>query len=152
MSTVPLALKFSRVDPSIEIPRYTKPGDACMDLRAYLPAGPVTIQPGDLASIPTGLKSEFPTGYEAQVRGRSGVTKKQVFLVPMCATIDSGYRGEWLLMLHNASRQPFVVNDKDRIAQFRLAETPAFECVFVSEGDLTQTERGVGGFGHTGLK
>lgn len=131
------------------LPAYETKNSAGMDLRAYLPEGPVTLQPMQRALIPTGLYIEIPEGYEGQVRPRSGLAIKYgITVLNTPGTIDADYRGELKQILINLSDQPFVINNGDRIAQIIFARCEQAEMVEVEE--LSETERGAGGFGHTG--
>ena len=131
------------------LPAYETKNSAGMDLRAYLPKGPVTLQPMQRALIPTGLYLEIPEGYEGQVRPRSGLAFKHgITVLNTPGTIDADYRGELKQILINLSDEPFVINNGDRIAQIVFARCEQAEMVEVEE--LSETERGAGGFGHTG--
>ena len=131
------------------LPAYETKNSAGMDLRAYLPDGPVTLQPMQRALIPTGLYIEIPEGYEGQVRPRSGLAIKYgITVLNTPGTIDADYRGELKQILINLSDEPFVINNGDRIAQIVFARCEQAEMVEVEE--LSETERGAGGFGHTG--
>ena len=131
------------------LPAYETKNSAGMDLRAYLPDGPVTLQPMQRALIPTGLYIEIPEGYEGQVRPRSGLAFKHgITVLNTPGTIDADYRGELKQILINLSDTPFVINNGDRIAQIVFARCEQAEMVEVEE--LSETERGAGGFGHTG--
>lgn len=131
------------------LPAYETKNSAGMDLRAYLPEGPVTLQPMQRALIPTGLYIEIPEGYEGQVRPRSGLAFKHgITVLNTPGTIDADYRGELKQILINLSNEPFVINNGDRIAQIVFARCEQAEMVEVDE--LSETERGAGGFGHTG--
>ena len=131
------------------LPKYETPQSAGMDLRAFLPDGPVTLQPLERKLIPTGLFMELPEGYEAQVRPRSGLAlKRGVTVLNSPGTIDADYRGEVCVILINLSHEDFVVDDGERIAQMVIARCEQAEVVEVQE--LSDTERGAGGFGHTG--
>ena len=132
------------------LPEYATTQSAGMDLRANL-AAPVTLRPLERALIPTGLYIALPEGYEAQVRPRSGLAiKKGISIVNAPGTIDADYRGEICVVLINLSNEDFVVEDGERIAQMVIAryEQAEFENVDV----LDETERGSGGFGHTGKR
>jgi len=132
------------------LPRYATPQSAGMDLRANLDE-PVTVQPMERRLIPTGLYIALPPGYEAQVRPRSGLALKYgITVLNAPGTIDADYRGEVGVLLVNLSAEPFVVNDGERIAQMVIArhEQAEFETVEA----LDETERGAGGYGHTGVK
>ena len=131
------------------LPAYETKNSDGMDLRAYLPEGPVTLQPMQRALIPTGLYIEIPEGYEGQVRPRSGLAFKHgITVLNTPGTIDADYRGELKQILINLSDEPFVINNGDRIAQIVFARCEQAEMVEVEE--LSETERGAGGFGHTG--
>ena len=132
-----------------QLPAYETEGSAGMDLRAYLDA-PVTLAPMERALIPTGIFLEIPRGYEAQVRARSGLAVKHgIGLVNGIGTIDSDYRGEVKVALINWGSEPFIIENGDRIAQLVIA---AYERVTWEQTDtLEETERGAGGFGHTGV-
>lgn len=131
------------------LPAYETEGSAGMDLRAYLDA-PVTLAPMERALIPTGIFLAVPRGYEAQVRARSGLAIRHgIGLVNGIGTIDSDYRGEVMVALINWGSEPFTIENSDRIAQLVIA---AYERVDWEETDtLDETERGAGGFGHTGV-
>ena len=132
------------------LPQYATAQSAGMDLRANLDA-PVTLKPLERRLIPTGLHIALPVGYEAQVRPRSGLAlKKGITVLNTPGTIDADYRGEIGVVLINLSQDEFVVEDGERIAQMVIArhEQGDFEEVEV----LDETERGEGGYGHTGVK
>lgn len=130
------------------LPTYATPQSAGMDLRANLDA-PVTLHPMERRLIPTGLHIALPEGYEAQVRPRSGLAlKKGITVLNAPGTVDADYRGEVGVLLINLSAEDFVVNDGERIAQMVVARHEQAELVQVEE--LSETERGAGGFGHTG--
>ena len=131
------------------LPKYETALSAGMDLRACLPEGPVTLKPMERGLVKTGLFMELPAGYEAQVRPRSGLAlKKGITVLNSPGTIDADYRGEICVILVNLSQEDFVVSDGERIAQMVIARHEQAEIVEVQE--LTDTERGAGGFGHTG--
>jgi len=132
------------------LPKYATPQSAGMDLRANLDE-PVTLQPLERRLIPTGLHIALPAGFEAQVRPRSGLAlKKGITVLNTPGTIDADYRGEIGVVLINLSQEPFVVNDGERIAQMVIARHEQGELVEVEM--LDETERGEGGYGHTGVK
>lgn len=132
------------------LPQYATPQSAGMDLRANLDE-PVTLQPLERRLIPTGLHIALPAGYEAQVRPRSGLAlKKGVTVLNSPGTIDADYRGEIGVVLVNLSQEPFVVNDGERIAQMVIARHEQGELIEVDV--LDETERGEGGYGHTGVE
>lgn len=131
------------------LPAYQSEQASGFDVCACLPA-PVVLEPGARAVIPTGLSFEVPFGYELQARPRSGLALKfGISLVNTPGTIDSDYRGEVKILLINHGDAPFVVKDQERIAQLVLA--PVVQAKFHWVESLTQTERGAGGFGSTGI-
>lgn len=133
-----------------QLPAYATPQSAGMDLRANLDE-PVTLQPMERRLIPTGLYIALPEGFEAQVRPRSGLALKHgVTVLNTPGTIDADYRGEIGVVLINLSQEIFVVNDGERIAQMVIARCEQGELVTVET--LDETERGEGGYGHTGVK
>lgn len=130
------------------LPRYETEGAAGMDLRAHLDA-PMSIEPGQRVLIPTGLRVAIPPGYEGQVRPRSGLAQRHgVTILNAPGTVDSDYRGEIKVILVNLGQDAFTVNPGDRIAQLVIAPVARAELVQVEE--LPESERGEGGFGHTG--
>ena len=132
------------------LPQYATAQSAGMDLRANLEE-PVELRPMERRLIPTGLYIALPEGYEAQVRPRSGLAlKKGITVLNSPGTIDADYRGEVGVLLINLSQEDFTVNDGERVAQMVIArhETASFQQVQV----LDETERGAGGYGHTGVK
>lgn len=132
------------------LPEYQTAGSAGMDLRVFL-SEPVTLQPLERRLMPTGLFMELPQGYEAQIRPRSGLAiKRGLTLINTPGTIDSDYRGEIMVPLVNLSAEPQTVNDGERIAQMVIAKYEQISWEVVSE--LETTERGAGGFGHSGIK
>ncbi|MBR1792468.1 MAG: dUTP diphosphatase [Bacteroidales bacterium] len=133
------------------LPQYETPQSAGLDLRAYLPEGSVTMKPLERALIPTGLYMELPVGYEAQIRPRSGLAlKKGITLLNSPGTIDADYRGQLCVLLVNLSQEDFIVNDGERIAQMVVAKHE--QAQWQEAVELSETERGAGGFGHTGTK
>lgn len=131
-----------------DLPEYATPSSAGMDLRANIDE-PVTLRPLQRALIPTGLYIQLPEGYEAQIRPRSGLAIKHgISLVNTPGTIDADYRGEIRVILVNLSSEDFVVNDGERICQMVIAQYAQAQWESVEK--LDETERGAGGFGHTG--
>ena len=131
-----------------QLPEYATPLSAGLDLRANL-TEPITLHPFERRLVPTGLHMALPQGYEAQVRPRSGLALKHgITLLNTPGTIDADYRGEIGVIMVNLSQEPFTVADGDRIAQLVIArhEVAEWEPVEV----LDDTERGEGGFGHSG--
>jgi dUTP pyrophosphatase len=130
------------------LPSYATTASAGMDLRAHLDT-PVTLAPLERSLIPTGLFIELPEGYEAQVRPRSGLAAKNgITVLNSPGTIDADYRGEIKVILVNLSNESFTVQDGERVAQLVVAAHARVE--WVAADNLAETERGTGGFGHTG--
>jgi len=131
-----------------ELPNYATAGSAGMDLRAHL-ATPVTLQSLERRLIPTGLFMEIPVGYEVQIRPRSGLAYKHgITVLNSPGTIDSDYRGEIGVLLVNLSQEAFIIENGERIAQMVVAAHGQVAWETVSE--LSDTDRGAGGFGSTG--
>jgi dUTP pyrophosphatase len=151
MTDVPVRLvRLPHHDPALPLPAYETAGAVGADLRACLPDGPVALPSGGRALIPTGLALEIPEGHEAQVRPRSGLALKQGITVANApGTIDSDYRGEIGVILVNLSDVPTRITHGDRIAQLVLA--PVVRAVWVETDVLSDTDRGAGGFGSTGV-
>ncbi|WP_170784828.1 dUTP diphosphatase [Ruegeria lacuscaerulensis] len=137
-------------DPSVPLPSYETTGAAGADVRANLPDGAsITLDPGQRALVPTGLRIEIPNGYEVQVRPRSGLALKHGITLPNTpGTIDSDYRGPLGVIVLNAGQEVFEITHGERIAQLVVA--PVVQATFVSTDTLSDTERGAGGFGSTG--
>ena len=143
-----MILLFRRLRPAAVPPSYMTAGAAGMDL-ASAADGPVTLAPGARAMIGTGLAIEIPAGFEGQVRARSGLARKYgIAIVNAPGTIDSDYRGELCVLLINLGTVSHTIEPGDRIAQLVIAPVTRVELAEATE--LTETERGVGGFGHTG--
>lgn len=131
------------------LPEYKTSGSSGMDVRANLDRSCIILEPHKTALIPTGLYLEIPQGYEVQIRARSGLALKHgISLANGIGTIDSDYRGEVGVILINMSDTPFEICDGDRIAQMVVARVEKMELVEVDS--ISQTERGAGGYGHTG--
>jgi dUTP pyrophosphatase len=142
-------------DRDLPLPSYETPGAAGADIRANLRAehreAGMTLQPMERLIVPTGLRVEIPVGYEVQIRPRSGLAVKSGITLPNTpGTIDSDYRGPLGVALVNLSGAPYTVQHGDRIAQMIVA--PVVQAVFAVVDALTDTARGVGGFGSTGRK
>lgn len=132
------------------LPAYATVQSAGMDLRANIDE-PIVLKPLERRLIPTGLHIALPAGYEAQVRPRSGLAlKKGITVLNSPGTVDADYRGEVGVLLINLSQEDFVINDGERIAQMVIARHEQAE--FVEVDVLDETERGEGGYGHTGVK
>lgn len=133
-----------------ELPQYATPQSAGLDLRANLEE-PITLKPLERRLIPTGLHIALPDGYEAQVRSRSGLAyKKGITVLNAPGTIDADYRGDIGVILINMSNEDFVVENGERIAQLVISKYDQAEWNLVTE--LSETKRGEGGFGSTGVK
>jgi dUTP pyrophosphatase len=132
------------------LPAYATSQSAGMDLRADIQEA-ITLSPMDRQLVPTGLRIALPAGFEAQVRPRSGLALKHgVTVLNSPGTIDADYRGELKVLLVNLSREDFVINPGERIAQLVIARHEVAQWEAVEE--LDETERGEGGYGHTGVK
>lgn len=130
------------------LPEYQTKDSAGADIRAFL-SEPVVIAPGDRSLIPTGLSFEIPSGFEVQVRPRSGLAiKNGITCLNAPGTIDADYRGQVKIILYNAGKEAFTVHNGDRIAQILVA--PVYVGAFETVTELSSTERGSGGFGSTG--
>ena len=147
MQTVQVNIVNSSSNP---LPEYATAGSAGMDIRANL-ASPVTLQPMERMLIPTGLFIELPEGCEAQIRPRSGMAIKQgITCLNSPGTVDSDYRGELKIILINLSNTAQQIEHGERIAQMVIAKTEKAALVMVEQ--LNNSQRGEGGFGHTGSK
>ena len=132
----------------LPLPAYETPLSSGMDLRAAIDA-PLTLAPGERALVPTGLRIGLPPGTEGQVRPRSGLAANHgISMVNAPGTIDADYRGEIKVILINLGQQPFSISRGDRIAQ--LVICPILKATWRSTPSLSDTDRGTGGFGHTG--
>lgn len=144
-------VRFARVQGNtLPLPAYATEGAAGMDLRAFLPDGPITFAHGQLELISTGLMVELPPGTEMQVRPRSGLALKAGFIIPNApGTVDADYRGIIHVGLYYLGREPFTISHGDRIAQAVIADVRRFRVVEAEV--LSDTDRGTGGFGSTGM-
>ncbi len=132
-----------------ELPKYETVASAGMDLRANL-SEPITLKPLERTLVKTGLFIELPVGFEAQVRPRSGLAlKKGITVLNSPGTIDADYRGEIGVILINLSADEFVIENGERIAQLVIAQYQQAE--FIEVNELSETSRGAGGFGSTGV-
>lgn len=132
------------------LPTYATGQSAGMDLRANIEE-PIVLRPMERTLVPTGLYIALPVGFEAQIRPRSGLAlKKGITVLNSPGTIDADYRGEIMVLLINFSNEDFVINDGERIAQMVIARHE--QAQFVTVEELDETERGAGGYGHTGVK
>jgi dUTP pyrophosphatase len=147
-----VTLRVKRLDGNedMALPSYETDGASGLDLRAAVD-GELTLHPGEIRLVPTGLAISLPPGYEAQIRPRSGLALKHgVGMVNTPGTIDSDYRGEIGLVLINWGKSPFVIKRGDRIAQMVVTRVSRAQVLEVDR--LETTERGEGGFGHSGVK
>lgn len=143
-----MIIKIAKNNP-FKLPEYETKGSAGVDLQAYVDL-PLVLKPMERALVPTGLFIELPEGYEAQIRARSGLAIKHgISLVNGIGTIDSDYRGEIKVILINLGSDEFIINSGDRIAQMVIIKHERVDFELVE--DLNETERGQGGFGHTGI-
>jgi dUTP pyrophosphatase len=147
--TLEVLLKKLTDGEDLPLPAYASEHAACVDLSAAV-SEPVTIEPGEIALIPTGIAIAIPVGFEAQVRPRSGLATYHGITLPNSpATIDADFRGEIVVPLINLKREPFTITRGMRIAQMLLSSVPRIRWSEVAA--LPETERGGGGFGHSGL-
>ena len=141
-------VRFLKLRPHATAPRYMSAGAAGMDLASASDA-PIRVEPGARVAVPTGLAFEIPPGYEGQVRPRSGLARKRgITLANAPGTIDSDYRGEVEILLVNLGQEAHIIDPGDRIAQLVIA--PVISAELEEASELVGTERGAGGFGHTG--
>ena len=151
MNSAELDIRIARVDDrlsDIPLPSYSTRGSAGMDICAVV-RDPLSVPPGETVLVPTNVRIELPEGYEAQVRPRSGLAvKHSIGLLNSPGTIDSDYRGEIKIVLTNFGKKDFVVHSGDRIAQLVIA--PYVRVNWTEVEKINETERGSGGFGHTG--
>lgn len=139
--------KVKKLKENARLPEYAKEGDAGMDLFS---TEKYSVKPGERVLVSTGISTEFPLGYELQIRPRSGLAlKKGISVVNTPGTVDAGYRGEIGIILINLGQEVFEINPGDKIAQAVLNKFEVAEIQEVSE--LSETSRGVGGFGSTGV-
>ena len=142
-----MTVKFRKIDPAAILPSYAHPGDAGMDMRSV---EELVVEPGGRKLVRTGLVMMLPTGYEAQVRPRSGLALKNgVTVLNTPGTIDEGYRGEVGVILANFGAEPFRVEKGAKIAQIVIA--PCTRAEIVETAEVDETARGAGGFGSTGV-
>lgn len=148
-----LELKIKRLSETATLPKKAHPTDACFDIYAdalsFRNDGEITIGSHETVKIPTGFATNIPHGYWGAVFARSGLATKEGLRPANCvAVIDEPYTGQWLIPLHNDTDETKIIHHGDRIAQFTLL--PYFDTIFTEVDELDSTERGDGGFGHTG--
>lgn len=142
-------MKICKLDPAAILPTYATAGSAGADLYALPVGDPVVIDPGETAFLRTGLAAAIPAGYVGLIFARSGLAcKRGLAPANKVGVIDSDYRGEWMIALHNHGDTPQIVNPGDRIAQFVLV--PVLTPLMTEVDSLDETARGEGGFGSTG--
>jgi dUTP pyrophosphatase len=135
---------------NLPLPRRMTPGSSGCDIAAAVET-PLELKPGERAIVPTGLIFAIPEGYEVQIRPRSGLAAKYgITVLNTPGTIDADYRGEVKIILINLGSVPFTINRGERIAQ-AVPASVASNCDFVEKAEVSETERGSGGFGHTGV-
>lgn len=150
MEQIEIKVKYLDGCRDIPLPQYESDGASGMDIRACIKE-PVVIQPGEFTFIPTGLAVSIPPGYEGQIRPRSGLALKNgIGMVNSPGTIDSDYRGEIGIIIINWGREPFNIQRGDRIAQMVICKVYRGDISIVT--DLDDTQRGEGGFGHSGVE
>ena len=141
-----VVIKVKRLVEGSQLPKQAREGDAAFDLHSVVE---YTLQPGESYGVPTGIALEIPKGYEGQVRPRSGLALKSgITITNSPGTIDSGYRGEVKIIIHNLGRDTFRIEKGMRIAQ--LAIRPVPEVRFIEVEEIEESDRGTGGFGSTG--
>ena len=144
-----VAIKRLPGNEDVPLPEYQSEHAAAMDLHAAV-AEPVTLAPGDIALIPCGFAMAVPVGFEAQIRPRSGLALKHGLSIPNApGTIDADYRGQVQVIIVNLGAEPFTIERRLRIAQMVVKPVPRIAWAEVQQ--LPPTERGPGGFGHTGV-
>ncbi len=145
----PTIIRYALAPEDAELlPKQAHPGDAGYDLRSRVD---MTLAPGEFKGVPTGVRLEMPMGWMAEVRPRSGLALRSgITVLNTPGTIDAGYRGEIQAILINHSTVPFEIHRGDRIAQLLFQRVPS--CTLVAADELTESERGAGGFGSTGTR
>ena len=144
-------IKVKVLDNSITLPKYETVSSAGMDIRAFIPEGKIEIEPQERKLIRTGLCLEIPKGYEVQIRPRSGLALKNgITVLNSPGTIDADYRGELRVILINHSADRFLITNEMRIAQMVVAQFSRVDLLEIE--NLSETDRGEGGFGSTGTK
>ena len=139
---------IKRLYPSVELPNYKTNGASGMDLMAFI-ENPISLKSHSSCLVPTGISVAFPSGFEIQIRPRSGLAaKNNISVLNSPGTIDSDYRGEIKIILYNHGNNDFLISNKDRIAQMIL--TPVIKMNLEETDNLPETVRGEGGFGSTG--
>jgi dUTP pyrophosphatase len=146
VTTVTVKVRVKKLSPDAKIPKAARAGDVAFDLYSTID---YELRPGERFAVPTGIAVEIPTGYEGQVRPRSGLALKEgVTVLNTPGTVDSGYRGEVKTIMINHNEESFMITKGMRISQLAIRPVPEVE--FVEVDELSDTERGEGGFGSTG--
>ena len=143
-----MIVKIKKLNDAAAVPEYKTSMSAGADIYACLDS-PVIIKPSEIVMVPTGISIEVPEGFEAQVRPRSGLAAKGISIPNSPGTIDADYRGEVKIIIINLGKADFQINHHDRIAQIIISRVEKAE--FKLNDELTETERGNGGFGSTGI-
>ena len=145
-----IKIKIKKISNSVSIPKYETPGSSGMDVAAHIENN-IVIYPGEKALVSTGFSISIPIGHEVQIRPRSGLAaKKNITVLNTPGTIDADYRGEIIVILINLGKEKFIIENGDRIAQ--MVVCPVVQANLEEVKDLSDTERGLGGFGSTGTK
>jgi dUTP pyrophosphatase len=143
-------IQIKKLSDSVSIPKYETTGSSGMDIAAHIPNN-IIIDPGEKALVSTGLSIAIPKGYEVQIRPRSGLAaKKNITVLNTPGTIDADYRGEIKVILINLGKEKFIIKNGERIAQ--MVVCPVVQAYLEEVNELTNTDRGSGGFGSTGTK
>jgi dUTP pyrophosphatase len=150
LDRIPIQIKRLENNPDLPLPAYETEGSSGMDIRAAVEK-PIVLNPGEVRLIPAGFAMSIPSGYEVQVRPRSGLALRHgIGMVNSPGTIDSDYRGEVSIILINWGHRPFTINRGDRIAQMIIGKV--YRADIIDSGSLDSTRRGPGGFGHSGIE
>jgi len=143
-------IQIKKLSNSVSIPKYETPGSSGMDIAAHIKNN-IIINPGEKALVPTGFSIAIPIGYEVQIRPRSGLAaKKNITVLNTPGTIDADYRGEIKVILINLGKEKFTIENGERIAQ--MVVCPVVQTILEEVKELSDTKRGLGGFGSTGSK
>ena len=143
-----LRIYFKKLSDKAKIPKYSKTGDACCDLSVI---ESYVVRPGVIALVRTGFAMAMPEGFEAQIRPRSGLALKGLFVLNSPGTIDSSYRGEVKIILTNLGKTIISIKEGDRVAQMKFAAVYTGNFLDIGDNKLEGTERGSSGFGSTGF-
>ena len=145
-----IKIQIKRLSNSVSIPKYETSGSSGMDVAAHIENN-IIINPGEKALVPTGFSIAIPIGYEVQIRPRSGLAaKKNITVLNTPGTIDADYRGEIKVILINLGKEKFTIENGERIAQ--MVVCPVVQTILEEVKELSDTKRGLGGFGSTGSK